>query len=43
MDGIQDFETSILVQGIKNNNMRFVDDINMVEENVERLRESVAK
>jgi len=38
---IQDNGTGISVQGVKINNVRFADDINTVEESVERLWESV--
>jgi len=41
MDGIQDNGTGISVQEVKINNVRFADDIDMVEESMERLRESV--
>jgi len=41
MDVVQDNGTDISVQGVKINNVRFAVDIDMVEENVERLKESV--
>jgi len=41
MDVIQDNKTDISIQGKKINNLRFADDIGMIEENIERLEESV--
>jgi len=41
VDVIQDNETGISIQGEKINNLRFADDIGMIEENIERLEESV--
>lgn len=41
MDGIQDNGTGISVQGERINNLRFADDIDLIEESCERLRKSV--
>jgi len=41
MNVIQDNETAISLQGEKINNLRFSDDIGMIEDIIERLEESV--
>jgi hypothetical protein len=41
MDGIQDNGTGIAIQGEKINNLRFADDIDLIEESFEMLQKSV--
>lgn len=41
MDKIQDDGTGISVQGIKLNNLRFVDGIDLIEHSLETLQDNV--
>ena len=43
MDGVQDNGTGITVQGERINNLRFADDIDMIEESLDQLRENVGE
>lgn len=41
MDTIQDNGTGVSDQGIKINNLRFADDIDLIEQSFEKLQENV--
>ena len=43
MDGVQDNSTGITVQGERINNLRFADNIDMIEESLDQLRENVGE